>query len=172
MFFLRLIIWILSPNTRREDPNDQVRFPLPCHEAESRHATLPPPSGALHVPIDNDVKMPDKKGAEKGGWAMRRMAVFLLASFIFGGAAQAKEYAIIKDTLFGSQKIQIYQNLKEALEDYTGEGVLYEITRKPVTLKRVEARKKVEISEYKWVVEEKAEKAAAKNTGKAAAGTR
>ncbi|MCE5275365.1 MAG: hypothetical protein LLG43_09525 [Deltaproteobacteria bacterium] len=105
---------------------------------------------------------------------MRRMAVFLLAAFIFGGAAQAKEYAIIKDTLFGSQKIQIYQTLKDALEDYTGEGVLYEITRKPVTVKRVEARKKVEISEYKWVVEEKTEKAAAKNAGRAEtpAGTR
>ena len=148
--------------------------------AQTRHARsgegpkLPTPSGDPHVPIDNDVKMPDKKSEVKGGWAMRRMAVFLLAAFIFGGTAQAKEYAIIKDTLFGSQKIQIYQTLKEALEDYTGEGVLYEITRKPVTVKRVEARKKVEISEYKWVVEEKTEKATAKTTGRAEtpAGTR
>ena len=88
---------------------------------------------------------------------MRTVAVFLLAAFFFGSAAQAaqgKEYAIIKDTMFGTQKIEIYQSLKEALENYTGEGKLYEITRKDVPVKRVESTKKVEVTEYKWVAED------------------
>jgi hypothetical protein len=89
---------------------------------------------------------------------MRTAVVFLLAAFFFGSTAQAaqgKEYAIIKDTMFGTQKIEIYQSLKEALENYTGEGKLYEITRKDVPVKRVESTKKVEVTEYKWVVEDK-----------------
>jgi hypothetical protein len=88
---------------------------------------------------------------------MRTAAIFLLAVFFFGSAAQAaqgKEYAIIKDTMFGTQKIEIYQSLKEALENYTGEGKLYEITRKDVPVKRVESTKKVEVTEYKWVAED------------------
>jgi hypothetical protein len=88
---------------------------------------------------------------------MRTAAIFLLAAFFFGSAAQAaqeKEYAIIKDTMFGTQKIEIYQSLKEALENYTGEGKLYEITRKDVPVKRVESTKKVEVTEYKWVAED------------------
>jgi hypothetical protein len=117
---------------------------------------IPPPS--VYVPIDNDVKMPDKKDEVKGGWAMRKMVVFLLAAFVFGSAAhsaQTKEYAIIKDTMFGTQKIEIYQTLKDALENYTGEGKLYEISRKEVLVKRVESKKKVEMTEYKWIVEDK-----------------
>lgn len=93
---------------------------------------------------------------------MRKIGVFLLAVFILGTAAQAKEYAIIKDSMFGSQKIEIYQTLKDALENYNGEGKIYEITRKEVQVRRIESKKKVEVSEYKWIVEEKEDKGSPK----------
>ena len=80
--------------------------------------------------VDIYVKMPDKKGEMKGGWAVKKIYVVLVAALFFTSAAYAKEYAIIKDTMFGSQKIEIYQTLKEALDNYTGEGKLYEITLK------------------------------------------
>lgn len=89
---------------------------------------------------------------------MRKMVVLLMAALFITSAASAKEYAIIKDTMFGSQKIEIYQTLKDALENYTGEGKIYEITLKQVPLRRVETKKKVEVSEYKWSVDEKADK--------------
>jgi hypothetical protein len=60
--------------------------------------------------------------------------------------------------MFGSQKIEIYQTLKEALDNYTGEGKLYEINLKAVPVKRVETKKKVEVSEFKWTVDEKTDK--------------
>jgi hypothetical protein len=102
--------------------------------------------------------MPDKKDRMKGGWAMRKMVVLCVAALLIGSAASAKEYAIIKDTMFGSQKIEIFQNMKDALDNYTGEGKLYEITLKPVPVKRIETKKKVEVSEFKWTVDEKADK--------------
>jgi hypothetical protein len=108
--------------------------------------------------VDISVKMPDKKGEMNGGWAVKKIHVLLVAALLIGGAAYAKEYAIIKDTMFGSQKIEIYQNLKEALDNYTGEGKLYEITLKAVPVKRVETKKKVEVSEFKWTVDEKTDK--------------
>lgn len=89
---------------------------------------------------------------------MKKIYVLLVAALLIGGAAYAKEYAIIKDTMFGSQKIEIYQTLKEALDNYTGEGKLYEITLKAVPVKRVETKKKVEVSEFKWTVDEKTDK--------------
>ncbi len=89
---------------------------------------------------------------------MRKLFMLCVAVLIITSAASAKEYAIIKDTMFGSQKIEIYQSLKDALDNYTGEGKLYEITLKPVPVKRVETKKKVEVSEYKWSVDEKVDK--------------
>ena len=89
---------------------------------------------------------------------MRKLFILCVAVLIITSAASAKEYAIIKDTMFGSQKIEIYQSLKDALDNYTGEGKLYEITLKPVPVKRLETKKKVEVSEFKWSVDEKVDK--------------
>jgi hypothetical protein len=89
---------------------------------------------------------------------MGKILVLLAAALFIGNAADAKEYAIIKDTMFGSQKIEIFQSQKEALENYTGEGRLYEIVLKPVPVKRVESKKKVEVSEFRWTVDEKPDK--------------
>jgi hypothetical protein len=108
--------------------------------------------------IDIVLKVPDKREEVTGGYAMRKIGMFLLAAFIFGSTAQAKEYAIIKDTMFGSQKIEIYQTLKDALVNYSGEGKIYEIVRKEVPIKRIESKKKIEVSEYKWIVNEKTDK--------------
>lgn len=82
------------------------------------------------------------------------LVFFLLCA----GSVFGKEYAIIKDTLFGSQKIEIYQSLEEALKNYTGDGTLYEISRKRVPVKRIETKKKIEVTEYQWIVEEGAKK--------------
>jgi hypothetical protein len=89
---------------------------------------------------------------------MRKVFMLCMAVLIITSAASAKEYAIIKDTMFGSQKIEIYQSLKDALENYTGEGKLYEISLKPVPVKRIETKKKVEVSEFKWSIDEKVDK--------------
>lgn len=89
---------------------------------------------------------------------MRKLFMLCVAVLIITSAASAKEYAIIKDTMFGSQKIEIYQSLKDALDNYTGEGKLYEITLKTVPVKRLETKKKVEVSEFKWTVDEKVDK--------------
>lgn len=66
-----------------------------------------------------------------------------------------EEYAIIKDSLFGTQKIEIYQSKEEALRRFSGEGKIYRITRKEIPVKRVEKRKKVEVTEYDWIIDEK-----------------
>jgi hypothetical protein len=97
---------------------------------------------------------------------MGKIGLFLLAAVIFGSPLQAKEYAIIKNTMFGTQKIEIYRNLKDALANYTGDGKIYEITKKEIPIRRIESKKKIEISEYKWIVEEKENKKADKTTGK------
>jgi hypothetical protein len=89
---------------------------------------------------------------------MRKLFMLCVAVLIITSAASAKEYAIIKDTMFGNQKIEIYQSLKDALENYTGEGKLYEISLKPVAVKRIETKKKVEVSEFKWSIDEKVDK--------------
>jgi len=67
----------------------------------------------------------------------------------------AEEYAIIKDSLFGTQKIEIYQSLSDALSHYNGEGKVYRLTRKEVPVKRVSSRKRVEVTEYNWIPNEK-----------------
>jgi hypothetical protein len=89
---------------------------------------------------------------------MRKIFMLCVAVLIITSTASAKEYALIKDTMFGSQKIEIYQSLKDALDNYTGEGKIYEITLKPVPVKRIETKKKVEVSEFKWSVDEKVDK--------------
>lgn len=89
---------------------------------------------------------------------MRKILALFIGALLIGTAASAKEYAIIKDTMFGGQKIEVYRSLKDALENYSGQGKLYEITLKPVRLKRVESKKTVEVSEFKWAVDEKVEK--------------
>ena len=43
---------------------------------------------------------------------MRKIFMLCVAVLIITSAASAKEFAIIKDTMFGSQKIEIYQSLK------------------------------------------------------------
>ncbi|HOS96787.1 MAG TPA: hypothetical protein PLR71_11320 [Deltaproteobacteria bacterium] len=89
---------------------------------------------------------------------MRKILVLCMGALLIGTAAPARDYAIIKDTMFGSQKIEVYKSLKDALDNYTGEGRIYEITLKPVPLRRVERKKTVEVSEYTWSVDEKDEK--------------
>jgi hypothetical protein len=89
---------------------------------------------------------------------MRNLFMLCVAVLIITSEASAKEYAIIRDTMFGSQKIEIYQSLKDALDNYSGEGKVYEITLKQVAVKRVETKKKVEVSEFKWSIDEKGEK--------------
>jgi hypothetical protein len=41
---------------------------------------------------------------------MRKLFVLLMAVLLIASAAWSKEYAIIKDTMFGSQKIEIFQS--------------------------------------------------------------
>jgi len=67
----------------------------------------------------------------------------------------SEEYAIIRDSLFGTKKIEIYQSLNEALNHYNGEGKVYKITRKEVPVKRVSSRKRVEVTEYTWIPDDK-----------------
>lgn len=118
---------------------------------------------------------------------MGKIGAFLLAAVILGSPLQAKEYAIIKDSMFGTRKIEIYQNLKDALANYSGEGKIYEITKKEIPIRRIESKKKIEVSEYKWIAKEReskapdkaaekpaekiAEKATDKTAGKTATGT-
>ncbi len=86
---------------------------------------------------------------------MRTIALIILMAALWSTPATAEEYAIIKNSLFGTQKIEIYQTQEEALKNFSGEGKLYRITRKEMPVKRVETRKKVEVTEYDWIVDEK-----------------
>ncbi len=86
------------------------------------------------------------------------MKSFLMIAFIilcWAIPGMAEEFAIIKDSLFGTQKIEIYRSQEEALKHFTGEGKVYRITRKEVPVKRVETRKKVEVTEYGWIIDNK-----------------
>jgi hypothetical protein len=51
-----------------------------------------------------------------------------------------------------------YSNPERGLENFTGEARLYEITLRGA-LRRVETKKKVEVSEYRCSVDEKTDKA-------------
>jgi len=94
----------------------------------------------------------------QGGYEMKRITLFVLISFLFAGAVSAEEYAIIKDSLFGTQKIEFYRTQQEALEHYTGEGTLYSITRNKISVKQVETKKKIEVTEYEWIVDKETDK--------------
>lgn len=86
---------------------------------------------------------------------MKTFLMFSLIILCWAIPGMAEEFAIIKDSLFGTQKIEIYKSQEEALKHFTGEGKVYRITRKEVPVKRVETRKKVEVTEYGWVIEDK-----------------
>lgn len=89
---------------------------------------------------------------------MRKILVICIGALLIGTfwtAANAKDYAIIKNAMFGGQKIEVYRSLREALDNYSGQGKIYEITLTPVPLKRVESKKKIEVSEYTWTVDDK-----------------
>ncbi len=85
---------------------------------------------------------------------MKKAVLALLFILVLPMAAPAEEYAIVKDSLFGTQKIEFYTSREEALKHFTGEGRIYQITRTEVPVKRVGTRKKVEVTEYGWIVDE------------------
>jgi len=71
---------------------------------------------------------------------MRKILSACIGALLIGtcwSGASAREYAIIKNAMFGGQKIEVYKSLDEALENYKGEGKIYEITLRAVPLKRV-----------------------------------
>ncbi len=84
---------------------------------------------------------------------MKRILLTALVILVWAGVTPAEEYAIIRESLFGTQKIEIYKTLDEALKNYSGEGALYQISRKKVPVKQVETRKKIEVTEYEWIVD-------------------
>lgn len=89
---------------------------------------------------------------------MRKILVLFVGALLIGTVgttASAKDYAIIKKAMFGGQKIEVYQSLKDALENYSGQGKIYEVTLTPVPLKRVESKKKIEVSEFTWTVDDR-----------------
>jgi hypothetical protein len=89
---------------------------------------------------------------------MKKMLLIVSVLLFWANILLAEEYAIIKESLFGTQKIEIYKTLEEALENYTGEGTVYSITRKKVSVKQVETKKKIEVTEYKWIIEKNEDK--------------
>ncbi|HPI91678.1 MAG TPA: hypothetical protein PLT09_00285 [Deltaproteobacteria bacterium] len=86
---------------------------------------------------------------------MRKILVLCMGALLIGTTAYAKDFAIIKNAMFGGQKIEVYRSLKDALENYTGEGKIYEIILTPVPLRRVESKKKIEVSEFTWTVDDR-----------------
>ena len=89
---------------------------------------------------------------------MRKILVLFIGALLIGTvgtAANAKDYAIIKNAMFGGQKIEVYTSLEEALKHYSGQGKIYEITLTQVPLKRVESKKRIEVSEFTWTVDER-----------------
>jgi len=86
---------------------------------------------------------------------MKKIIPAVIMFFICSGSAYCQEYAIIKRSVFGSQKIEFYKTLDEALQDYSGEGTVYEIRKKKVPVKLVTKKKQIEVLEDKWVRDEK-----------------
>ena len=84
---------------------------------------------------------------------MKRLFLILLISLLWVGLVYGEEYAIIKESLFGTQKIEIYRTLEQALDNYTGEGTVYKISREKIGVKQVEKKKKIEVTEYKWIID-------------------
>ncbi|HON61765.1 MAG TPA: hypothetical protein PK314_07840 [Deltaproteobacteria bacterium] len=89
---------------------------------------------------------------------MKKIALIVLFVLLWFSPGISEEYAIIKDSLFGTKKIEIYKNLDDALQRYTGEGKVYRITRKEIPVKKIEAKKKIEITEYEWIPDDTTEK--------------
>jgi hypothetical protein len=85
---------------------------------------------------------------------MNKAALIVLVTLAFALPAMGEEFAIIKDSMFGTQKIEFYATKEEALKHFSGEGKLYRITRTEVPVKRIETRKKVEVTEYGWVADD------------------
>ncbi|HHO75640.1 MAG TPA: hypothetical protein ENN05_04340 [Deltaproteobacteria bacterium] len=84
---------------------------------------------------------------------MKTSALVFLISFLWAGIICAEEYAIIKESLFGTQKIEFYKTQEDALRNYKGEGTLYRITRSKIAVKQVETKKRIEVTEYEWIVD-------------------
>ncbi|HOO37027.1 MAG TPA: hypothetical protein PLV78_01850 [Deltaproteobacteria bacterium] len=84
---------------------------------------------------------------------MKRLFLILWISLFWVGLVYGEEYAIIKESLFGTQKIEVYKTLEQALDNYTGEGTVYKISREKIAVKQVEKKKKIEVTEYKWIVD-------------------
>jgi hypothetical protein len=85
---------------------------------------------------------------------MKKAVLTLLVLFLWALPGRSEEYAIIKDTLFGAQKIEFYSSKEKALKHYTGEGKIYRIVRTEVPVKKIETRKKVEVTENIWIIDE------------------
>lgn len=86
---------------------------------------------------------------------MKKIALGILIVLLWSSPGISDEYAIIKDSLFGTKKIEIYKTLDEALKHYSGEGKVYRMTRNEVPVKKIEAKKKIEITEYEWIPDDK-----------------
>ena len=84
---------------------------------------------------------------------MKKLYLILVISLFWVGLVYGEEYAIIKESLFGTQKIEVYKTLEQALNNYTGEGTVYKISREKIAVKQVEKKKKIEVTEYKWIVD-------------------
>ena len=84
---------------------------------------------------------------------MKKLILTLMISLLWVGFVYGEEYAIIKESLFGTQKIEIYKSLEQALDNYTGEGTVYKISREKISVKQVEKKKKIEVTEYKWIID-------------------
>lgn len=89
---------------------------------------------------------------------MKKIVLGILMVVLWSSQGFSDEYAVIKDSLFGTKKIEFYPTLGEALEHYRGEGKVYRINRTEVQVKKIEAKKKIEITEYEWIVDDKAGK--------------
>ena len=84
---------------------------------------------------------------------MKRLFLILWISLFWVELVYGEEYAIIKESLFGTQKIEVYKTLEQALDNYTGEGTVYKISREKIAVKQVEKKKKIEVTEYKWIID-------------------
>ncbi len=86
---------------------------------------------------------------------MKTITLSALLLIVLSLPLHAEEFAIIKDALFGKQNIKFYPSEEEALKNFDGEGKVYGITKREIPVVRKEKRKKVEVTEYEWVVEQK-----------------
>jgi hypothetical protein len=113
----------------------------------------------MSYPVRKDKAGLDRKSKKTNNYAedifMKKAILLIFVIILWGAPGMAEEYVIIKDSLFGTQKIEIYQSLNDALGHYSGEGKIYKMTRKEIQVKRVSSRKRVEVTEYNWIADEK-----------------